>query len=179
MAVLDKRSSWLTIEGGLLIVLGVFALLAPLFAGLALALTLGIVLVVAGVIGLIAAFAGHAHAHRGWSLASAAIALIVGILFLAWPLGAAASFTIILGAYLLLDGISLVMLSLDHRRRGDRRWVWLLVSGIVDLALALVLVTLSAVGSAVLIGIIVGFDLILAGIALLMLHRGGGRVAVL
>ena len=47
MAVAERRSTWLTIEGILLILLGVFALLAPLFAGLALALTLGILLVVA------------------------------------------------------------------------------------------------------------------------------------
>jgi len=178
MAVADKRSTWLTIEGVLLIVLGVFALLAPLFAGLALAVTLGVVLVVAGAIGLITAFAGRNHAHHGWSLASAAIALVVGILILVWPLAAAAGLTIVLGAYLLLDGISLIMLSLDHRRRGDRRWGWLLVSGVVDLLLAAVLITLSAVGSTVLVGIIVGFDLILAGIALLMIHRTAGRLAI-
>jgi uncharacterized membrane protein HdeD (DUF308 family) len=179
MAVADKRSTWLTIEAILLIVLGVFALLAPLFAGLALAVTLGVVLVAAGVLGLIAAYAGRGHAHQGWSLASAAIALIVGVLVLVWPLAAAAGLTIVLGAYLLLDGVSLIMLSLDHRRRGDRRWGWLLVSGVVDLLLAGVLITLSAVGSTVLVGFIVGLDLILAGIALLMLHRSGRRAAVL
>jgi uncharacterized membrane protein HdeD (DUF308 family) len=176
MAVADRRSIWLTVEGVLLIVLGIFALLAPLFAGLALAITLGILLVVAGLIGLISAIAGRAHSHQGWSLLSAAIALFVGLFLLISPLGGAVAITLIIGAYLLLDGISLIGLSFDHRRRGDRAWGWLLLAGVVDILLAAFIVVLSAAGSAVLIGFIVGLDLILAGIALLMLHRRGAIV---
>ncbi len=49
----------------------------------------------------------------------------------------------------------------------------MLASGAVDLVLAAVLLLLSAVGSAILIGIVVGVDLILAGVALLLIHRQG------
>ena len=173
MAVAERRSIWFTIEGILLVILGIFALLAPLFAGLALALALGVLLVVAGVVGLISAIAGKAHSHQGWSLLSAVIALVVGLLLLISPLSGAVAITLLIGAYLLLDGISLIGLSLDHRRRGDRAWAWLLVAGIVDIILAAFIVFLSAAGSAVLIGFIVGLDLIVAGVALLMLHRRG------
>ncbi len=176
MDLAARRSTWLTVEGVLLIVLGLFALLAPLFAGLALAVTLGILLVVAGGIGLISAFAGRHHAHQGWSLLSAAIALVIGLVILIWPLAGAAGLTLLLGAYLLFDGVSLIGLALDHRRRADTAWGWLLVAGIVDLLLAGVVILLSATGSAVLIGFIIGLDLIVAGIALLMLHRRGGRI---
>jgi uncharacterized membrane protein HdeD (DUF308 family) len=177
MDAVARRSTWLTIEGVVLIVLGLFALLAPLFAGLALALTLGILLTVAGVVGLISAVAGRHHAHQGWSLLSAAIALIIGLVMIIWPLAGAAVLTLILGAYLLLDGISLIGLALNHRRRGDRAWAWLLVAGVVDLLLAGIIILLSASGSAMLIGFIIGLDLVLAGIALLMLHRGRGVVS--
>lgn len=176
MAVAERRSMWLTIEGVLLIILGIFALLAPLFAGLALALTFGVLLVVAGVVGLISAFAGRAHAHQGWSIASAVIALVVGLLLLVSPLSGAVAITLLIGAYLVLDGISLIGLSLDHRRRGARAWAWLLAAGIVDILLAVFIVMLTGVGSAVLIGFIVGLDLIVAGVALLMLHRRGSIV---
>jgi len=173
MAMAERRSTWLTIEGVLLILLGIFALLSPLFAGIALALTLGILLVVAGAVGLISAFAGRAHSHQGWSLVSAIIALVVGLLLLVSPLSGAVAITLVIGAYLVLDGISLIGLSLDHRRRGDRAWAWLLVAGIVDIILAAFIVMLTGAGSAVLIGFIVGLDLIVAGVALLMLHRRG------
>jgi uncharacterized membrane protein HdeD (DUF308 family) len=173
MAVSDRRSTWLTIEGILLIVLGGFALMAPLFAGIALALTIGILLVVAGAVGLISAIAGKDHSHQGWSLLSAVIALVIGALLLISPLTGAVAITLLIGAYLLLDGISLIGLALDHRRRGDRAWGWLLVAGVVDIVLAAFIVFLSAAGSAVLIGFIVGLDLIVAGVALLMIHRRG------
>ena len=171
MAVSERRSTWLTIEGVLLIVLGVFALMAPLFAGIALALTLGVLLVVAGAVGLISAIAAKDHSHQGWSLLSAVIALIAGLLLLASPLTGTVAITLLIGAYLLLDGISLIGLALDHRRRGDRAWAWLLAAGVVDIVLAAFIIFLSAAGSAVLIGFIVGLDLIVAGVALLMLHR--------
>ena len=173
MTVAERRSRWLTIEGILLIILGVFALLAPLFAGLALAVTIGVLLLVAGVAGVVSAIAGRAHSHQGWSLLSAVIALVIGLLLVISPLTGAVAITLLIGAYLLLDGISLIGLSFDHRRRGDRAWAWLLVAGVVDIILAGFIVLLSAAGSAVLIGFIVGLDLIVAGVALLMLHRRG------
>ncbi len=178
MDIAPRRSAWLTIEAVILILLGVLALLAPLFAGMALALALGILLVVAGAVGLVSAFAGRRHSHQGWSILSAAIALIVGLIVIISPLAGAAGLALLLGAYLLLDGVTQIGLALNHRRRGDRAWGWLLLAGVVDLLLAGIVIMLSASGSATLIGFIIGLDLIIAGVALLMLHRIGGRVAI-
>ncbi|HWF00799.1 MAG TPA: DUF308 domain-containing protein, partial [Caulobacteraceae bacterium] len=70
----EQRSNWHTIEGVALVVLGVVAILAPIFAAAALAIVLGVLLVVSGLFGLISAFRGGRHAHQGWSLASSIIA---------------------------------------------------------------------------------------------------------
>jgi uncharacterized membrane protein HdeD (DUF308 family) len=48
---------------------------------------------------------------------------------------------------------------------------WLLGSGLLDLVLAVILISLNAIGSAVVIGFIVGIDLIVAGIALFLFQR--------
>jgi uncharacterized membrane protein HdeD (DUF308 family) len=80
------RSPLLSIEAGALLLLGVAALVAPLMAGLAVTFLIGWVLVISGGVGLVAAFAGHLHFHRGWSLASAIVALIAGLLLLFFPL---------------------------------------------------------------------------------------------
>ncbi len=169
-AVADK-SPWLTIEGVVLIVLGVVALVLPLAAGLAAAVVFGWILILSGVVGLISAFAGGLHAHRGWGLLSAAVALIVGVLLLINPVAGAVGLTILLGAYLLVDGVALIGLGLDQRRRSSARWPWLTASGVFDLILAALVLFLSPVGSAFLVGIIVGVDLIAAGLALLFVHR--------
>jgi uncharacterized membrane protein HdeD (DUF308 family) len=171
MALAPARSPILTAEAVLLIVLGAAALLLPLLAGLFVGTIIGVVLLITGIVGLLSAFSGGAHLHRGWSTASAVIALVFGFLILFNPLVGVLSLTLLLGAYLLLDGISLIGLGLDQRRRGSARWPLLLLSGVVDLILAALIVLLSGIGSAVVVGVVLGVDLIAAGIALLALHR--------
>jgi uncharacterized membrane protein HdeD (DUF308 family) len=169
------KSIWLTLEGGLLVLLGVLALISPLFAGLAVAVVFGWVLLMVGVLGLVAAFAGRAHAHRGWSIASAAAALIAGLILVFNPIVGAVGLTILLGAYLFVDGVTMIGFSFDQRKRGARAWTWTLAGGLLDLILAAVILPLGGAGSAVLVGVVIGLDLIVAGIALLVLHRMSGR----
>jgi uncharacterized membrane protein HdeD (DUF308 family) len=175
MADVARRSTWLTIEGVLLILLGIAALVMPLMAGLAATLVFAWILILTGMIGLISAFAGRAHAHLGWSLASAVIALLIGVILFAYPLAGAVALALIIGAYLLLDGIALVGLALDHRRREIDSWGWLLASGLIDLLLAGVILFMSAIGSAVFLGVMVGVSLILAGVALLLVQRAASK----
>jgi uncharacterized membrane protein HdeD (DUF308 family) len=171
MPVEHPRSTWLTIEGVVLIILGIAALAAPLIAGLATAVLVGWLLIMAGVLGFLSAFAGRAHVHMGWSIVSAIVALVVGVLVVFFPLAGTLVLALLIGAYLLLDGVALIGLSFDQRKKHAKAWGWLLVSGIVDIILAIVIVALSAIGSAVFIGIIIGIDLIIAGIALIAVHR--------
>ena len=171
MAAASARSPLLTVEAVLLILLGIAAIVTPLFAGLFVATAIGLILMISGVIGLATALRGGDHVHRGWSVLSAVIALLVGLLILFNPLAGAAGLVLLLGAYLLLDGVTLIGLSMDQRKRGASRWALLLGSGVIDLVLAALIVTLGAVGGTVVVGLIVGVDLIAAGAALLMVHR--------
>jgi uncharacterized membrane protein HdeD (DUF308 family) len=175
MAAVAGRSAWLTIEAVLLILLGIAALVMPLMAGLAATLVFAWILILTGMIGLISAFAGRAHAHIGWSLASAIIALLIGVVLFFYPLAGAVALTLIVGAYLFLDGIALIGLALDHRKRGISPWGWLLASGVIDLVLAAIILFMSAVGSAVFVGVMVGLSLIFAGVALLLVQRAATR----
>ena len=180
MAVATARSPLLMLEAVLLILLGIAAVALPLFAGLLVGTFIGVLLLISGVVGLVSAFSGGAHVHRGWSIASAAIALLVGLLILFYPLAGTSLLTFFLGLYLILDGVALIGLALDQRKRGSSRWGLLLASGVVDIILAVVLFALGGLGSAVVVGIVVGIDLIFAGVALLLLHRspiGAGLAA--
>jgi uncharacterized membrane protein HdeD (DUF308 family) len=170
MAGVSGRSPWLIIEGVLLVVLGIAALVMPLMAGIAATLVYAWILILTGIIGLVSAFAGRSHAHFGWSLASAILALVIGVIVLLYPLAGAVAVTLIIGAYLILDGIALIGLALDHRRQGGGPWGWLLVSGLIDLVLAAIILFMSAIGSAVFIGVVVGISLVFAGVGLLMFH---------
>jgi len=176
MNIAAKRSPWLTLEGVLLVVLGLAALWLPFAAGLAVALVLGWILLLSGGAGLISAVVGRDHLHLGWGLASAAIALVIGLVILLFPLVGAVGLSLLIGIYLLTDGVALIGAALDQRRRAARRWGWLMASGVADVLLAVLVILLSAAGSAVLLGVIIGIDLLLAGIALIVLHRAAASL---
>jgi uncharacterized membrane protein HdeD (DUF308 family) len=167
------RPSWLVVEGVLLIVLGVASLVLPWAAALAAALVFGWILVLSGILGVVGAFAARARLHPGWSLVSGLIALVVGGLMLWAPLAGAIGLTLLLAAYLAADGVVLIVLALDQRRRRSPRWGWLLFSAIADLLLAVAIVALSPFTAPMVLGVVVGIDLILAGAAVLALasHR--------
>ena len=71
MAAIPARSPLLTLEAIGLIVLGVIALVLPLFAGLFVSTAIGVLLILVGGIGLASALSSGPHWHRGWSIASA------------------------------------------------------------------------------------------------------------
>ena len=171
----SKRSPWLIIEGVVLILLGVVALLSPLAAGIALSLLIGVVLIVSGLVGMVSAFAGRDHAHPGFGFASSGVALAIGLALIFYPLAGPVVVAILLGVYLLGDGVFLIGLAMDHRKRASRRWGWLLASGVLDLVLGAVLLLLGAAGSATLLGVFIGIDLIVAGVALVLIHRATVR----
>ena len=63
-------------------------------------------------------------------------------------------------------------------RRNLKPWAWLMASGVLDLALAAIILFMSAIGSAVLIGFVIGLSLVAAGVALLATHRKTAKSAV-
>lgn len=168
-------SVWFTIEGVVLIALGVLAVAFSLAAGVAAALVIGWILILSGVVGLVSTFRGGGHTHRAWSLVSALLAVLVGALVIFDPVAGALGVAMLLGVFLLLDGVSQIGLAVDQRRRGASRWGWFLAVGVVDILLALLILALGPLGATALLGFIVGVDLMLAGVALIAVRRTGLR----
>ena len=167
---------WFIVEGVLLIVLGVLAAALPGLAGVAGALVFGWVLIMAGVFGLVAIFGSRHHAHQVLGVISALVALAAGALIVWSPLVGAVTLALFIAAYLLIDGAALIGLAFDQRRRGPG-WPWLIVSGVLDIALGLVILALGARADATLLGFLIALDLIVAGIALVSLGLHARRAA--
>jgi uncharacterized membrane protein HdeD (DUF308 family) len=176
---LVRRSAapWFIVEGALLLVLAALAAALPGLAGVTGALVFGVVLVLAGVFGLVSVLGARRHAHLALSLVSALVALTVGLLIIWRPLAGAITLAIFVAAYLLVDGLALIGLAWDQRRRDARGWPWLMVSGVVDMLLAVVILAMGPVASALLLGFIIAIDLALAGVALLTIGLNARRAA--
>jgi uncharacterized membrane protein HdeD (DUF308 family) len=167
--VKSLRAHWkfFLIEGIVLLILGAIAVGVPPVATVAVELFIGWLILLSGVLGLAMTFQTRGSPGFGWSLLSALLGIVVGIVLLIWPLSGVLSLTVMLTAFLTLEGVASIMYALAHRRESSSRWELMLVSGIVDLILAgLILAGLPGT-AAWAIGLIVGINLLFGGVALI------------
>ena len=161
-----RVAPWFIAEGALLIVLGVVAAVLPGLAGVAGATVFGWVLILAGLFGVTSIVGWRDHANQLWSLASGIIAIFFGVLIVWAPVIGAITLAWAIALYLLLDGVALVGVAWDQRKRGGERWAWLMISGVVDVVLAVLIAIMGPLQDAVLLGFVIAIDLIIAGVAL-------------
>lgn len=154
-------------EGILLAVLGIAALILPPLASLAITILLGWMFLASGIGGLIVTYWARATPGFWWSLISAALAVLAGMLLLARPMQAVLTLTIVLGAYFLAEGVTTIMYALEHRRELSSGWSWLLISGLVDIAIALMVITGLPSSAEWAIGVLVGINLLFGGATLI------------
>lgn len=154
-------------EGLLLMVLGVAAIALPPIATLAFTLLIGWLFLISGVIGLITTFWMRAAPGFWWSLFSALLGIAAGVVLLAWPLSGAVSLTLVLIAFFVLEGVLSIMYALDHRGDLPGAWVWMLISGIIDLALGGMIFAGLPGTAAWAIGLLVGINMLFGGAALI------------
>lgn len=126
-------------EGIALLLLGMIAILVPVIATLTITIAFGWIFLVSGFIGLITTM--HARRAPGfwWSLLSAVLSVIVGLLLLVWPISGALSLTMLLAVFFAAEGIFSIMYSVEHKREMSGRWGWILLNGVVDLGLAAII----------------------------------------
>jgi len=124
------------VEGTILLVLGLVAVMVPMLATVAVEIIVGWLILVSGIVGLATTFYMRRAPGFWWSLFSALIGTAAGVVLLLWPLNGALSLTLILTVFLAFEGIVSIMFALDHRRELSGRWGMMLLSGIVDLILA-------------------------------------------
>lgn len=154
-------------EGSVLVILGLLAIVVPPIATLAVTILFGWLFMVSGVVGLVTTFWMRAAPGFWWALISAALAILVGALLLAQPVQGALTLTYVLVAFFVIEGVATIMFALDHRRELSGRWGFMLVSGIVDLVLAVMIVAGLPSTASWAIGLLVGINLVFGGMALI------------
>lgn len=155
------------VEGVVLLVLGLTAVVIPPLATLTVTILFGWLFLVSGVMGLITTFWMRQAPGFWWALVSAVLGIVVGALLLALPVSGAFSLTIVLVAFFIIEGVASIMFALDHKRELSGRWGWMLVSGIVDLVLGAMIFAGLPSTAAWAIGLMVGINMVFGGSALI------------
>ena len=154
---------WSLALGVLLVIAGVVALVFPLIAAVTAALYIGWFALVAGIIAIVVAIRTRSEPQFGWRLAVGALYIVLGLLLVANPVAGAASLALFVGAVMAVSGVVEIVLAFRHRPGSG--WGWLLANGILSIGLAILIAIGWPLGSLVLIGYLVGFQIITCGIA--------------
>lgn len=166
-ATLHEHWVLFLVEGVVLLVLGATAVVLPAIATLAVTILIGWLFLVSGIIGLITTFWMRNAPGFWWALLSAVLGVVVGLMLLASPLTGAYSLTLVLVAFFLIEGAASIMFALDHRKETSGQWGWMLASGIIDLALAIMIFAGLPSTAAWAVGLLVGINMIFGGSALI------------
>ena len=155
------------IQGVILAALGLLAIGAPFLATVVVVKLAGWLFLIGGVVGLASLFTGRGVPGSFWSFLSAIVSILAGIYILYRPLSGMLSLTLVLAAFFFAQGITQIFASLSHRRV-LKSWGWVLLSGIVDLILGGIIMSGWPETSAWVLGILVGVNLFMFGVALVM-----------
>jgi uncharacterized membrane protein HdeD (DUF308 family) len=171
------REHWVMflIEGIVLVILGILAVVIPPIATIAVTLVVGWLFLISGIVGLVTTYMARHAPGFWWSLISAVLAVIAGLVLLLWPISGAVTLTLLLIAFFTIEGIVSIMYALEHKKELSGRWGWMLVSGIIDLILAAIILSGLPGTAAWAIGLLVGINLLFGGVAMIgmALHARG------
>jgi uncharacterized membrane protein HdeD (DUF308 family) len=155
------------VEGIILVILGVLAILVPPLATITFTVLIGWLFLISGAVGLFTTFWMRNAPGFWWSLLSALIAILAGFVLLVWPLTGALSLTLVLAAFFVVEGIASIMYAIEHRNQLTGRWGWMLLSGIIDLFLAAIIIAGLPGTAAWALGLLVGINMLFGGAAMI------------
>ncbi len=161
------------LEGALLVILGFVAIWAPAVAAIAVDIYIGCLLLIGGIAGLAAVLTVKHIPAFAWSLVTAALSTIAGVLLVWKPAEGVFSLALMLTAFFIVEGIFQIVASIGYRELMSRTWGWMLASGIVDVLLAAVIVLGWPLSAAWVLGLAVGVNLVSSGIAIVMAALAG------
>ena len=162
-----RYSTWYLIQGILMFLAGVLALVYPFIASVTLVFLLAWILIVSGIfqaIGLI----GAQHVPHFWlQLVSVVLSIIIGVMLLRHPGAGLLLFSALLIVYFIVEGFAKLIFALTIRPFPN--WGWVLASGIVGIVLGFYLWANLLVIAPWALGVLLGIQLICEGAAITFL----------
>lgn len=164
---LKENRGWILALGVIYIIMGLVIAGSPMASTLAIEIFLGFILIVGGIISVVGSFFSGNWKRLALILLSGILYLVVGVMLLKNPMAGVLTLTILLAAFLLVEGIFKIIHSFQMKPAAN--WGWLLVSGIASVVLGVMIWGEFPESSAFIIGLLVGIYFLLNGISMVMI----------
>lgn len=174
---LSKNWKVLLAGGIISVVLGAIAIIIPPLASVTITILVGIILLI-GAVGMVAeALSRGTTGHRIWSAILAVLYVIAGVWLLINPAEGTITLTWVLVIFFLVIGLFRLVGGIQGRGAGVPNAGWMIVNGLLSIAIAvLVLVELPS-SAAWAIGLLVGIQLLFDGFMLIATAMAGKKLA--
>ena len=169
-----KNAGWLVGFGVLTVIAGVFAIGAPLASGLGVTIFIGVALAIGGGARIIAAFGADSFGQGALAFIGGLLGAVAGVILATRPGLGLATLTLLIGSYLLVDGIANAVLA--FRVRPGQGWGWILFSGIVTVLLGILLLAEWPLSGTWALGTLIGVNLLFSGSAMISIGSAARRL---
>jgi uncharacterized membrane protein HdeD (DUF308 family) len=159
----------------ILVIFGLLAIALPMATSIGVAIVIGWLVAFDGLVQLVHAFQSKGVGHIVWKVLVALLYLATGTYLLARPALGAAGLTLVLGIFLIAEGVADVLAYFSTRKSGSS--TWMLADGIVTLVLGFMIWDRWPFGSLWVIGTLVGVSMVMTGATRLMMALSVRKLA--
>ena len=159
-----KNAGWLIALGVLTVIVGFMAIMSPLAAGLGVAVLVGVAMTIAGVARTLGAFSAGSFGQGALAFLGGILSFVAGAVIAARPGFGLETLTLMLAAYLLVDGVSGAVLAFHVRPQ--KGWGWMLLSAVLGVILGFMLLREWPLSGLWAVGTLVGISLVSSGASL-------------
>ena len=159
-----KNAGWLVALGWLTVFAGFMSILSPMIGGIAVSVLIGIAMAIAGFARTVGVFHAGSFGQGALALIGGIFTFVAGVVLVTRPGIGLASLTLLLGIYLLVDGISGAVLAFHVRP--ENGWGWMLFSAVLGVLLGILLLREWPLSGLWAIGTLVGVNLLFTGFSI-------------
>jgi uncharacterized membrane protein HdeD (DUF308 family) len=157
--------------GAVLTVLGIFAVMSPMFTGIGVTVLVGLLLVVGGIVEILFAFGADSFGKGVLRFLFGGLGVLAGVIIVATPATSLTVLTAVLAALFVVGGVIDFVLAL--KVRPEEGWGWMLFGGVLSVALGALVIAQWPVSGIWAVGLYVGIRMLTHGWMLMALGKGG------
>ena len=170
-----KNAGWIVALGVLTVIAGFMAMGSPLASGLVVVVFIGVAMAIGGVARTIGAFSAGSFGQGTLAFIGGMLTVGAGLILAARPGIGLATLTLLLGGYLLVDGISSAVLAFHVRP--EQGWGWMLFSAVMGVILGFLLLREWPLSGLWAIGTLVGVNLLFSGFSMISVGSAARSLA--
>jgi len=173
--VIAARWGWFLALGIILLLAGIAAIAFPLLSTIATKIALGWIFMIGGAVLVVHAFSAQQWSGFLWGFLVGVLYLLAGGYLAFFPLTGILTLTILLAVLFLAVGVLEVVMAV--RVRPHEGWGWLFLSGLIAIAVGVLIALQLPSSAAWAIGLLTGINLISTGWGFVFLALAGRRAA--